>query len=116
MEIIKYSKRVFSGKDLQKLSKYDKNNLELDIHIPGQNDSHGCACYLAAYHHTTYTNHIGTVIFIVQSMISRLNKNPNACSGRSKQPGYRYGMVKRRRQLLRKGYRFDRKTREWVKR
>jgi len=71
---------------------------------------------VAAYHHTTYTNHPGTVIFVVQGIIPRLNKNPNACSGRSKHPVYRYNMVKRRRKLRKKGYRFDPKTREWVKR
>jgi len=48
MEIIKYSKRVFSGKDLQKRGKYNKNNLELDIDIPKQNDSKSSAWFGAA--------------------------------------------------------------------
>ena len=48
MEIIKYSKRVFSGKDLQKRGKYNKNNLELDIDIPKQNDSKSSAWLGAA--------------------------------------------------------------------
>lgn len=36
-------------------------------------------------------------------------------TGRSKQPGYKYQMVRQRRELLKKGYRFDRKRAEWVK-
>jgi len=69
-----------------------------------------------AYHNTACRTHLGWVIFIVQGIISRLNKNPKAYSGCSKQFGYRYNMLKRRRRLLKKGYRFDPKTREWVKR
>jgi hypothetical protein len=76
-------------------------------------DSEGYAWLLkAAYHRTTCRT---SIIFVVQGMISRLNKNPNAYSGRSKQPGYAYRMVKRRRQLIKKGYRFDPKTKELVK-
>jgi len=116
MEIIKYSKRVFSGKDLQKRGKYNKNNLELDIDIPKQNDSKSSAWFGAAYHRITCRTWLGTITFVVQARIPRINKNPNAYTRCTRQLGYRYGMVKRRRKLLKKGYRFDRKTREWVKR
>jgi len=82
----------------------------------GQNDSKGCAWLGAASHNRTYATYLTTIIFIVESIISRLNKNHNAYSGRSKQPGYRYQMLKRRRRLLKEGYKFDPNTREWVKR
>jgi len=104
------------SKDLKKLQKYSKNNSKLYMPILGHNDSRNSACYMAAYHRTTYTNHPGTVIFVVQGVISRLNKNPSVYSGVSKHPGYRYNMLKRRRKLLKEGYRFDPETREWVKR
>ena len=84
--------------------------------VDTQHDSRSSACYSAAYHRTTCRTWLSSIIFIVQGTIPRLNKNPNVYSGRSKQPGYAYGMVKRRRQLLKKGYKFDPKTREWVKR
>jgi hypothetical protein len=67
------------------------------------------------YPNTTCRTHLGWVIFTVQGIISRLYKNPKAYSGCSKQFGYRYKMLKRKRRLLKKGYRFDPKTREWVK-
>ena len=80
-----------------------------------QHDSKGVAWFLAACHNTTYATYLGTIIFVVQGIVSRLNKNPNACSGRSKHPGYAYHMVKRRRKLVKEGYKFNRKTGEWVK-
>ena len=55
---------------------------------------------------------VNSIIFTVQGTISRLNKNPNACSGRSKQPSYACNIVKRKRQLIKEGYKFDPKTRE----
>jgi len=70
----------------------------------------------AAYRRTPCRAYIGSIVFIVEGIISRLNKTPKAYSGYSKQPGYRYGMVKRRRQLVKGGYRFNPRTREWVKR
>ena len=79
-------------------------------------DSRGCQWLLAACHNTTYRDNFGTVIFVVQGIISRLNKSPNAYSGCSKQPGYRYSTLKRRRKLLKEGCKFDPKIREWVKR
>jgi len=78
-------------------------------------DSEGAAWFLAACHNRTYTTSLTTVIFIVEGIISRLNKNPNAYSGCSKQPSYRYNMLKRRRKLLKEGYKFDPKTKEWIK-
>jgi len=68
----------------------------------------------AACHKTLCRANLGTVIFIVQGTISGLNKNPNAYSGRSKQPGYAYQMVKRRRKQFKKGYKFNPKTRGWI--
>jgi hypothetical protein len=41
--------------------------------------------------------------------ISMVNMNPNACSGWSKEPAYRYQMVERRRKLVKGGYRFGTK-------
>jgi len=70
---------------------------------------------MAACHNRTYATCLATVIFVVQAKIPRLNKNPNAYSRVSKQPGYAYQMLKRRRKLLKEGYRFDPKTREWLK-
>ena len=80
-----------------------------------EHDYKGTAWLLAACHNTTYTNHPGSIIFIVHGIIPRLNKNPNPRSGRSKQPGYAYQMVKRRRKLLKEGYTFDPKTKEWIR-
>lgn len=68
---------------------------------------------MAAYQNTTYR---ASIIFVVQARIIEFNKSPNAYSGITRQPGYRYQMVKRRRNLLKEGYKFDPKTREWVKR
>ena len=68
-------------------------------------DSEGYAWLLkAAYDNTTYRV---SMIFVVQGIIPRLNKNPNAYSGRSKQPCYAYQMLKRRRKLVKEGYKFD---------
>jgi len=104
------------SKDLQKLGKYGKNNPELDIRMLGQNDSQGCAWLGAACHNTTCAPSVTWIILTVQGVISRLYRNTNAYSRYRKQPGYAYRMVKRRRQLIKEGYRFDSKTREWVKR
>ena len=46
--------------------------------------------------------YLTSIIFIVQGIIPSLNKNPNACSGRVKQPGYAYQVLRRRRRLLEK--------------
>ncbi|MBA7504799.1 hypothetical protein ES706_03454 [subsurface metagenome] len=85
------------------------------IYFAVLHDSKGCAWFLAACHRTPCRTRLGTIVFVVHGLISRLNKNPNACSGRSKQPGYAYRMLKRRRKLFKEGYKFDPKTREWVK-
>jgi len=77
----------------------------------------GCTWFgAAAYHNTPWATCLTSIIFIVQFVIPRRNKNPNAYSGRSRTPGYAYRMVKRRRKLAKEGYEFDPKTREWVKR
>jgi len=69
----------------------------------------------AACHNRTYATYLTIIVFIVEGIISRLNKNPNAYSGRSKKRGYACEMVKRRRQLIKEGYKFNSKTREWIK-
>jgi len=43
-----------------------------------------------AYHNTTFRTYLGTIVFVVHGLISRLNKNPKAYSGCSKMLGYRY--------------------------
>lgn len=56
-----------------------------------------------------------SILLTVQGTIEFLNKNTNYEKGNYKKPGYRYKMVKHRRRLLKKGYRFDRQTRRWFK-
>jgi len=63
-------------------------------------DIKGCAWLLAACHKTTYRV---SIILVVQTRIVKINKNPNAYSGITRQPGYPYQMVKRRRRLLTEG-------------
>jgi len=102
------AQRVFILLDFCKNFRYNR--------LAISHDSKGSAWFGAACHNTTWSPRTGSIIFIVQGIISKLKKKPNAYSGCSKQPGYAYEMVKRRRELLKEGYRFDSKTREWVKR
>jgi len=78
-----------------------------------QNHCKGCAWLAAACHNRTYAIYLTTIVFIVRAKIPRLNKNTNAHSGITRQPGYRYQMERRRKQF-KKGYKFNPKMRGWI--
>jgi len=86
----------------------------IPFHLAG-----GAAWLLAhsplACHNTPCIPYIGSIIVIVEGIISRLNKNPNAYLGCSKEPGYAYRMLKRRRKLFKESYKFDPKMKEGIK-